>query len=40
MSQYFLTAIDRISMRKKKYSYDFQLLKNDFKHVLDWWIDL
>lgn len=40
MSQYFLTAIDRISMRKKKYSYDFQLLRNDFKHVLDWWIDL
>lgn len=40
MSEYFLTAVSRIAMRKKKLNYDFPLLIADFKRVLEWWINI
>ncbi|MBD5284941.1 MAG: hypothetical protein HDS29_01530 [Bacteroides sp.] len=40
MSEYFLTAVSRIAMRKKKLNYDFPRLIADFKRVLDWWISI
>ena len=40
MSEYFVTAVSRIALRKKKLDYDFPLLIADFKHVLNWWINL
>lgn len=40
MSEYFLTAVGRIALRKKKLNYDFPRLIADFKRVLNWWTDL
>ena len=40
MSEYFLTVVDRIALRKKKLNYDFGLLIADLKNVLDWWVNI
>ena len=40
MSEYFLTVVERIALRKKKLNYDFSLLISDFKNVLDWWVNI
>lgn len=39
MSEYFMTVVERIALRKKKLNYDFSLLMTDFKNVLDWWVN-
>ena len=40
MSEYFLTAVGRIALRKKKLNYNFPLLIDDFRRALDWWTNL
>ena len=40
MSEYFLTVVERIALRKKKLNYDFNRLIADFKSVLEWWVEL
>lgn len=37
MSEYFLTVIKRIAARRKNTDYDFGLLAEDFKEILDRW---
>ena len=38
MSQYFLTAVNRVALRQKKIGYDFESMIDDFERVLKWWI--
>lgn len=40
MSEYFLTAVERLSVRKKNLGYNFQLLLTDFKRILNKWVNL